>query len=74
MRTFWETKYKPSEEVVLTPASQLSTTPTQPLNDFLQWLKDDDDDDVVGDEYTRYCNLPQVPGVKQGYKWWLEPM
>lgn len=64
MRTFWETKYKPSEEVVSTPASQLSTTPTQPPNDFLQWLKDDDDDDVVGDEYTRYCNLPQVPGVK----------
>lgn len=71
---FWETKYKPAEGGVFTLASQPSPASTEAPNDFLQWLKDDDDDgDVIGDEYIRYCSLPQVPGVKQGYKWWLEP-
>ena len=52
------------------------TTPnptTKPPNDFLEWLKDDDNEDLIADEYDRYITQPQVPGVKQGYKWWLEP-
>ena len=73
MKEFWETKYKPTDDVITASTSQGSTASAKPPNDFLQWLKDDDDDDVMGDEYTRYCKLPQVPGIKQGYTWWLEP-
>ncbi len=28
---------------------------------------------MIRDEYTRYYALLQVPGIKQGYKWWLKP-
>src|SRR5438067_1488062 len=27
----------------------------------------------TADEYVRYIAQPQVPSVKQGYKWWLGP-
>jgi hAT family C-terminal dimerisation region/BED zinc finger len=71
MKTFWETKYKP-DEASMTSLATATALPMKPPNEFLQWL-DEEDDITIGDEYTRYCALPQVPGVKQGYKWWLEP-
>src|SRR6266536_3909 len=41
-----------------------TTPPKKALNEFFKWHKD---------EYSRYCALLQVPSIKQGYKWWLEP-
>jgi len=49
-----------------------TTPPKKALNEFFKWLKDDDDT-LDKDEYSRYCALLQVPSIKQGYKWWLEP-
>jgi hypothetical protein len=72
MKTFWETKYKPDKALMTSPATT-TALPAKPPNEFLQWLQDKEDGAAVRDEYTRYCALPQVPGVKQGYKWWLEP-
>jgi hypothetical protein len=73
VRIFWETKYKPVSIALTT----LSTAPSSPSskapNDFLKWLNDNDDVDPQLDEYAWYIAQPQVPGVKQGYKWWLEP-
>jgi hypothetical protein len=59
--------------MILTPA-QLTSTPIKAPNDFLEWLKDDNNNDLISDEYARYISQPQVPGIKQGYKWWLEPI
>jgi hypothetical protein len=74
IKTFWETKYKPSSALITSPSAQPPSTPsTKAPNEFLKWLADDDDDDPMADEYTRYIAQPQVAGVKQGYKWWLEP-
>ena len=74
MKTFWETKYKPIQGTIISSTIQPpSAPPTKAPNDFLEWLKDDDDDDPTADEYARYILQPQVPGIKQGYKWWLEP-
>ena len=68
MRDFWEKKYKPSDETTTSSDPCLAKSP----NEFFEWLKEDDDT-LIGDEYSRYCALPQVPGIKQGYRWWLEP-
>ena len=74
MKIFWETKYKPIQGTIISSTTQPpSAPPTKAPNDFLEWLKDDDDDDPTADEYARYILQPQVPGIKQGYKWWLEP-
>jgi len=73
MKAFWQTKYKPDST-----ASSSTTDPpppptnTRPLNEFFQWL-DDDASEAITDEYDQYCDLPQIPGIKQGYTWWLEP-
>lgn len=70
---FWETKYKPSDEIItLLTAQSTSDPPVKAPNELLQWLKDDEDEQIR-DEYTRYCALHQVHDVKQGYKWWLKP-
>ena len=47
-------------------------TNTKTLNAFFEWL-DNDNDEAIKDEYDQYCALPQVPGIKHGYEWWLEP-
>ena len=73
MKTFWETKYKPDDEALITSSATASTLLAKPPNEFLQWIQDKEDDTTTRDEYLRYCALPQVPGVTQGYKWWLEP-
>ena len=70
VKTFWETKYKPSTALITLPFAQLpSTPPIKAPNEFLKWLADDEDEDLIADEYARYCAQPQVVGVKQGYKW-----
>jgi len=66
MKDFWEDRYKPATLSNTPPASSL-----KPQNEFLQWLEDDDNPELQ-DEYLAYCAEPQVPGVKQGYTWWLE--
>ncbi len=61
MKTFWETKYKPSPaSMTSAPAQPPSTPPTKAPNDFLEWLKDDDDNDTTTDEYAKYITQPQV--------------
>jgi hAT family C-terminal dimerisation region len=70
MREFWETKYKPASNP---PATTSTHTINKPPNAFLQWLNDEEDIDPLADEYDHYISQSQVPGVKQGYKWWLEP-
>jgi hypothetical protein len=74
MKEYWEKMYKPStiSSSTLSATSTPLVTNTRPENDFLQWLIEDDDNEIE-DEYERYCSLPQVPGVKNGHKWWLEP-
>ncbi len=73
MKAFWQTKYKPDSI-----ASSSTTDPpppptnTRPLNEFFQWL-DNDVSEAITDEYDQYCDLLQIPGIKQGYTWWLEP-
>jgi hypothetical protein len=74
MLKFWETSYKPSTTSMTLSTAQTTPNPAaKPPNDFLEWLKDSDDEDITADEYARYIAQPQVAGVKQGYKWWLEP-
>jgi hAT family C-terminal dimerisation region len=74
MLKFWETSYKPSSTSITLSSPQItSDSSTKPPNDFLEWLKDDDEEDPTADEYARYVTQPQVMGIKQGYKWWLEP-
>jgi hypothetical protein len=70
MKEFWEKQYKPQSTTPPPPTS--SSANTQPPNDFFEWLKDDDDN-TIDDEYARYCSLPQILGIKQGYTWWIEP-
>ena len=71
---FWETSYKPLTIPTMLSTAQIMPNPvTKSPNDFLEWLKDNDNEDLTADEYARYIAQPQVPGVKQGYKWWLEP-
>jgi hypothetical protein len=65
-RDLWEDKYKPVTSSNTHPASS-----SKPQNEFLQWLEDDHDSELQ-DEYLIYCAEPQVPGVNQGYTWWLE--
>jgi hypothetical protein len=65
-RDFWEDKYKSVTSSNTPPASS-----SKPQNEFLQWLKDDNDSELQA-EYLVYCAEPQVPGVNQGYTWWLE--
>jgi hypothetical protein len=57
--------------IPLSSSSSLSTTSTQPPNTYLLWLKEDDSEEIE-DEYARYCDLPTVPNIKEGYKWWIE--
>ena len=66
IKDFQEDKYKPTTLSNTPPTSSL-----KPQNEFLQWLEDDNDPELQ-DKYLAYCAKPQVPGVKQGYTWWLE--
>jgi len=75
MKLFWETKYKPAAITIASSSTTQSSTSAaeKAPNEYLKWLDDNDDDDPLADEYARYIAQPQVTGVKQGYKWWLEP-
>jgi hypothetical protein len=57
MKTFWETKYKPASttSLFITIAPALSS---KLLNDFLKWLNDDEDIDLLVDEYACYIAEP----------------
>ena len=69
LKDFWEKRYKPPMTIPSTPLPSQSSALTNavPLNDFLRWIKEDDDDEIE-DEYERYCALPQVLGIINGYK------
>ncbi len=58
LKDFWEKRYKPLTTIPLTPLPSESSalTNTVPLNDFLRWMKEDDDNEIE-DEYERYYAL-----------------
>jgi hypothetical protein len=56
---FWETSYKPSIIPITPSIAQITPNPiTKPPNDFLEWLKDDDNEDLIADKYDRYITQP----------------
>ena len=71
MKEFWEKKYKPMSNSPSTAKPPLPAN-NKNTNTFFEWLNNDTDK-AIQDKYKRYCALPQIPGIKQGYKWWLKP-
>src|SRR5438876_1411918 len=71
MKEFWEKKYKPTSNSPPTAKPPLPAN-NKNMNTFFEWLNNDTDK-AIQDKYKRYCALPQIPGIKQGYKWWLKP-
>jgi hypothetical protein len=58
VKDFWEKLYKSALMMLLVPLAALEVTSTErPKNDFFEWLKGDDKEDFIEDEYARYCAL-----------------
>jgi len=75
VKNLWLKKYKTPTAATATSTST-STAPTtadpaNKKNEFLEWLAEQEDTSF-DDEYDRYCDMGQIPGIKIGYKWWLE--
>lgn len=66
MQRLWE-DYKPVDAPADVPAAIESE------DSFQAWFKAQAAQPSIGDEYARYCALPQIFTSLQAYQWWLEP-
>ena len=58
VKDFQEKLYKSALTTPLVVLAALEVISTErPKNDFFEWLKGDDEEDSIKDEYARYCAL-----------------
>ena len=76
-KRFWEASYRSSTGLAnYASATTPSALDISPNNEFLQWQKDQEEDEVTGDEFEQYIHNHPFILPKEGrtaLDWWLEP-
>ena len=76
LRKFWETSYRSSTGLANYTSTTTSALEAHPNNEFLQWQREQQEDEAIGDEFEQYIHNHPFILPKEGrtaLDWWLEP-